>query len=315
MDLHQLRTFLAVAATGSLSQAARQLHIVQPALSRQIRLLEDEVGSPLFVRHARGMRLTDAGELLSEHARRALRELDQARTEIASLAGEVSGHVVLGMLPSVGGTVAARFTSRLRRECPRVALRVVSGGGGYLLKWLESQEIDLAVVYEPSAPSHLDIRPLLEEPLHLIGPAAAALPASVTMAMLADLPLVLPSAQHALRLLIDRAAAAAGVALSVIVEADSMEMQKELVGAGIGWTVLPAAALGHDPDVVWFSVREIAAPYLVRRLALALPLRPKRPRAVDIAAEILVREVHELVGDNRWPGARLFAAPAAGRKA
>jgi DNA-binding transcriptional LysR family regulator len=217
----------------------------------------------------------------------------------------------------VGGTLAARFTTRLRRLCPRVALRVVSGGGGYLLKWLESQEIDLAVVYEPSAPSHLDVRPLLEEPLHLIGPASveAALPACVPMATLAELPLILPSAQHALRVLIDRAAAAAGVALSVIVEADSMEMQKELVGAGIGWTVLPAAALGHDPAAVWFSVREIAAPHLVRRLALALPLRPKRPRAVDLAAEILIREVRELVGDNRWPGARLLTSSAAGRKA
>lgn len=204
----------------------------------------------------------------------------------------------------------------MRESCPRVALRVVSGGGGYLLKWLETQEIDLAVVYEPSSPSHLDIRPLLEEPLHLIGPAAeaAALPARVTMATLANLPLVLPSPQHALRLLIDRAAAAAGVALTVVVEADSMEVQKELVYAAIGWTVLPAAGLGHEADSGRFCIREIAGPHLMRRLALALPLRPKRPRSVDVAAEILLREVRVLVDDKQWPGARLLSSSVSNRR-
>src|SRR5689334_4719204 len=101
MELRQLRSILVIAETGSLNAAARRLRVAQPALSRQIRLLESELGTALFVRHARGMALTEAGELLVERSRRGLREIDQARSDVSALAGQVTGQVAIGLLPSV----------------------------------------------------------------------------------------------------------------------------------------------------------------------------------------------------------------------
>src|SRR5687767_12483832 len=113
MELRQLRTFLVVAETGSLSRAAGRLRIAQPALSRQIRMLEEEVGTELFQRHARGMALSEAGEVLIAHARGALRELDQAKSDLSALAGQVSGKVAIGLLPSVSDLMTGAFARTL----------------------------------------------------------------------------------------------------------------------------------------------------------------------------------------------------------
>ena len=102
MDIRQLRTFVHVAELGSFSKAADRLHIAQPALSRQIRLLESELKAALFIRHGRGVRLTDAGTLFLDRASGILRQIEQARADVAAEAGDVSGEVSIGVPPSVG---------------------------------------------------------------------------------------------------------------------------------------------------------------------------------------------------------------------
>ena len=101
MDVRQLAALVAVAETGSVTRAAEVLHLVQPAVSRQIKLLEDELGAPLFERTRHGMALTDDGRILLQHARRALSELERARAEIRPASGELRGLVTLGLSPSI----------------------------------------------------------------------------------------------------------------------------------------------------------------------------------------------------------------------
>ena len=142
MDIKQLRTFIRVAEVGSLSQASDRLRLAQPALSRQIKMLENEIGVPLFVRHGRGMKLTEAGRQLLESVGAPLRQLEQSFDELRSSAKRIEGRVSLGMTPTISFILAGRLAKRVAKELPGVSLRIVEGYGGYLVEWLQRNEID-----------------------------------------------------------------------------------------------------------------------------------------------------------------------------
>ena len=168
MDLRQLRTFRAVAELGSLSRAADKLRIAQPALSRQIRLLEHELRTPLFIRHGRGMVLTEAGRILLDRTAGLVHRLEQARADVLACSGQPSGRVIIGMVPTVGGTLAARLVQRVVEQLPGVELRLVEAYGSYLTEWLYKGEIDLAVVYGPQQNVHLRTTALRQDELHVV---------------------------------------------------------------------------------------------------------------------------------------------------
>ena len=175
MDVRQLAALVAVAETGSVTRAAEVLHLVQPAVSRQVKLLEDELGAPLFERTRQGMRLTDDGRILLEHARRALSELERARAEIRPASGELRGLVTLGLSPSFAEPIGEALVARLAAEHPAVQLRLSIGYTRHLADWLDAADIDLAVIYEVRPSSAVEVRPLLDESLWVVGPPGADL--------------------------------------------------------------------------------------------------------------------------------------------
>jgi len=120
MDLKQLNTFVQVAELGSLSKAADRLHIAQPALSRQVRMLEEELKVRLFSRHGRGMVLTESGNLLLSRATAILRQIEEIRADLTEQAGAIRGKVVLGTPPTVGDVLAARLAERFMTQYPEV---------------------------------------------------------------------------------------------------------------------------------------------------------------------------------------------------
>ena len=126
MDIKQLRAFLTIAETGSVTRASEVLHIVQPAVSRQLRLLEEDLGTPLFYRGRHGMEPTEAGTILIDRARRVLRELDQARDEIRPEPGALSGLVSVGLLPSTSDLLAAPLVCRLQELYPELEVNVTA---------------------------------------------------------------------------------------------------------------------------------------------------------------------------------------------
>jgi DNA-binding transcriptional LysR family regulator len=308
MELRQLRTFLEVAETGSLSRAAGRLRIAQPALSRQIRMLEDELGAPLFARHARGMALSEAGEILVVHARAAMRELDRAKSDLAALAGQITGKVAIGLLPSVSDLMTGRFAAVARRRHQRLRLQFITGLATHLLEWLEKQEIDVAIVSEP-VPANLEFTPLLEEPLYLVGSAAIARFRGRTLPLreLANYPLILPSSDLGLRGGIDRAVHAAGVELDVAVEANSLHVQRSLIRAGVGYALLPSSViLGRHASADVRAAR-IVDPPIRRRIGLAMPILRRRPLAARTVADLILDEIRRSFREGVWPGARLVA--------
>ena len=310
LDIKQLRALLVIAETGSVSRAAEILNIVQPAVSRQLRLLEEDLGTALFSRGRRGMELTDSGQLLVEHARRALRELDQAKAEISPEPGVVTGIVTIGLLPSTSDLLAAPLITVLKQQHPKLTVRISVGYAGYLQKWLENGEVDVALLYDPKPSSLLEAEPLLDEPLHLVGLPDAGLSQNCPVPLhdLENRALILPSQPHGLRLLLDHACAVAGIRLSIVAETNDMSTQKNLVRHGLGLTILPGVAVFDDIAHGHLCAAPITAPDLQRIIVLALPIARRSSVAVRCAVSELRRQIKVLVNKNCWPGAHWLAA-------
>ncbi|WPZ35914.1 LysR substrate-binding domain-containing protein [Thalassobaculum sp. OXR-137] len=315
MDLKQLKTFLEVADLGSLSRAADRLHVAQPALGRQIRMLEEELGGPLFSRHGRGMVLTETGSLLVARATTILRMVEDTRDELtASLGangGTVSGAVSLGVSPTAGEVISGRLAERFLRDYPQVALRIVPTFSGYLSEMLQRGEIDLAVMYETSAVRHIPAEPLIQETLFLVGAAGSGLDLETPhdFASLAALPMVLPGPRHGLRILLENAARQAGIALRVTVEADALQTLKDLAARGLAHTVLPLPAIHPELRAGALRAAPIVNPALNRKLVLARSIVRPASRAVRVFADTLRAETADMVRDGVWQGELLLVRP------
>lgn len=307
MDLRQLKTFVHVAELGSLSKAADRLHVAQPALSRQIRLLEAELNASLFVRHGRGMVLTASGQVLLARATSVLRELEAARADVLAGTLQVTGRVVLGTPPTVGDALSARLVRQFRGQYPDVALRIVPGFSGYLQDWLLRGEIDLAVMYDLQAPRHVKTEPLIREKLFFVGPAQRAATANtITLAKALDRQLILPGPQHGLRKLIDQAAQRVNRSPVVHVEADSLQILKDLVAFGLGHTILPLASIHPDIKEGRLTATLISSPQLTRTLVLAEATARQLSRAAQLFRDALVEEVAAMVSAKIWTGTLLY---------
>lgn len=303
MDLKQLRTFIRVAETGSLSKASDRLRLAQPALSRQIGLLEAEIGRRLFVRHGRGMQLTEAGQQLLERVAGLVHQLEKSVDEVRSLSNAPSGHVALGMTPTVSALLAGRVAVRVAHELPAVSLRIVEGYGGHLIDWLHRGEVDLALLYGPASSLHLRVSELLYEELALVGPRAAGLDPGmpVPVARLGELRLVLPSRTHGLRAVVEAACEKARAALSVRFEADSYRVLTELVEAGLGFTVLPRSAVPQGERGARLCSAPLGDPAVLRQVVLGLPASRTDSRATVAVTSLVLDEIAALVASGDWP--------------
>jgi LysR family nitrogen assimilation transcriptional regulator len=302
MDLKQLRAFLTVVETGNITRAASLLNLVQPAVSRQIRLLEESIGTPLFDRERRGMILTEAGEVLVGYARRALLELDRARVEISGSGQRISGLVTLGLLPSSIDLLSSPLTSALATTYPGIRVRLAMGYVGTLQRWLTSGEVDVALLYGTERSPEIQTEPLFEEPLWVIAPKDSALRADRPVALtdLAHQPLVLPSAPHGIRTLMDQACAASQVTLNVSVETNALSVQRSLVLGGHGWTILPPIAVADDLRKGQLCGAPLMEPVIMRTIVLAIPTNRPLSKAVQVTIDLLKEQVCQLVESGAW---------------
>jgi len=298
MDIRQLRTTLAIAETGSLTRAAELLHVVQPALSRQLRQLEDELGVPLFERNRLGMTLTERGRRFIDQVRVSLQTLDQARAAIAAPAASLCGTVSIGMLPSLAATLAAPLATALQRQYPEVKVRIAQGFSHALQVWLELGELDIAVMgdYRPS--DLLYATPVWREPLQIVGrprpqygwPDADTL----ALARAARLPLIMPAAHQGLRHLIHCACTAIGADPNIVAESDDTNIQLDMARHGVGFAILPASAiapaLAPAPASGRLTAAAIIGPTLHRTLVIGRPVAARNPLvAQTLQTELICR--------------------------
>lgn len=306
MEISQLITLVHVAELGSISKAADRMHIVQPALSRQIRMLEEELGAPLFERHGRGMTITATGQEVLDHALRVLGELEAMRRTVEDGRSSFRGLVRIGTPPTVADILTVPLMSSIRTEHPELGIRFSSAFSGYLLDWLGRGDLDIVVSYDPPATKSLRIRPVLMEKLFLVTPAGS-MPAdtSVPFAQLAEKELVLPSSNHGLRRIFDDCARTAGITFTSIIEADSFATLVDLTCAGFGATILPVAPI-HKLLV---SGKLIAIPLVdpqpERKLVICYPAdRPVNP-AARYVGELLIKLTTDRVKRGIWQGTLL----------
>ncbi|HEY0275777.1 MAG TPA: LysR substrate-binding domain-containing protein [Paenirhodobacter sp.] len=295
-----MKTFVRVAEIGSLSGASDVLRIAQPALSRQIRLLEEEVGQTLFIRSHAGMRLTPAGGDLLARVAGLLRQLEQGLDEVRAFSHDPAGEVTIAMVPTVSAVVAEALVRRVERDLPQVRLRLIEGYTSHIIDWLHHREVDMAVIYGPASDLHLRARNVAADELVLItplgqGPGGQDPGTPATLADLAGARLILPGSQHGLRLVIDKAAERAGVRITATVEASAFVTSLQLVAAGLGWTVLPGSIMAGFAADGRFGIRPFH-PRLSRQVVLAEPPGPPATRAVGRVADILAEETERMLG-------------------
>ncbi|NMN93873.1 LysR substrate-binding domain-containing protein [Antrihabitans stalactiti] len=308
MDLKQLKALVTVAEAGSVTKASQLLHLVQPAVTRQIKTLEQELGVPLFERTREGMRPTVAGAALVERARRALNELDRARAEIRRDPGPVTGIATVGLLESTLDVLVEPLVEQVAKHHPGIQLRLLTAYSGHLQQWLDDGDVDLSLLYNLRSTPSLHVQPLLREQLWVVAPPSAGLCVErpVPLKDLVARPLVMPGPGHGLRVLVDQACARAKASPHISIETNSMRLQKKLVLAGHGWTILPASGVSADVAAGQFSAAPLADPEATRDLVLGTPRTGRPAPAVDVVARELVRIVGSLVADGKWPSARLF---------
>jgi DNA-binding transcriptional LysR family regulator len=310
MELSQLRTLIHVAELGSLSKAADRLHIAQPALSRQVRMLEEELGFALFTRHGRGMVITEQGRDVLKHATRVLAELDEIRATATTDAGKpLTGQIAIGLPPTVADIISVPLVAAFGAAHPKATLRLVSAYTGYLLDWLHRGELDLAILYDPHSARSLRSRPLLLENLFLIGPPDAGFSTEVAVSFkeLHGQRLLLPSTRHGLRTIVERCAAEIGITLDVVVEADSYATLKDLVRHGHGWTILPLAPIHQDVISGRLAGAPLITPVPVRRLVLSFPADRPVSRLARFGAGTIDAIIRDQVERGIWVGQLLEA--------
>ncbi len=310
MEISQLRTLLNVAELGSLSKAAERMNIAQPALSRQVRMLEAELGIALFVRHGRGMVLTEQGRDVLRHASRVMAELDELRASASDHDTSLKGQVSIGLPPTVADIISVPLVAAFGKAHPQASLRLVSAYTGYLLDWLHRGEIDVAVLYDPRPARSLRSQPLLLENLFLIGPPGAGF--SIARAFpfreLDGRRLLLPSTRHGLRTIVEHCASEAGITLDVVVEADSYAALKDLVRHGHGWTILPLAPIHEDIVAGRLTGAPLIDPVPTRRLVLSYPGDRSVPRLARFAGEAITAIIKANVERGIWVGQLLDGA-------
>lgn len=271
MDLKQIEYFVRVAERRSFSRAAELLDVAQPTLSRQVRLLELELGQHLLYRNGRGAEPTEAGLRFLEHARALLALAERAKQDLQTLRETPTGKVVVGLPPRIARVLTPPLVQAFRRRFPEASIAVAEGLSAQMREWLLAGRVDLALLYDPAPSPQLGYESLFRENLVLVAAAdhQPPLPARIAVAGLGAYPLVLPSLPNAIRTLVESICRAQGVRLQVAAEVDAVQTIVELAAQGDAYAILPRSAARGPAAEHALSLSEIESPRITNNLVLA----------------------------------------------
>ncbi|KQP17704.1 LysR substrate-binding domain-containing protein [Pseudorhodoferax sp. Leaf267] len=306
MELRQLRYFVKVCELGSMGRAALELGVVTSALSQQISRLEGELSTRLLQRSSTGVLPTDAGVAFLHQAQLTLRHADEAVR--AAQQARLAGHVSVGLPPTTASVLGVPLMQAMRARYPDVRLHLVESLSGHLAGMLQARQLDLAMLFETSQPPRCSMLPLLDERLFAIaarGQAPWPAGQEITLAQLATVPLILPSARHGLRSALEAAFAHVGVRPRVVAEIDGLALLMDAVRAGEGATIQPGAAIARLAGDGLTS-NAIADEHVGRRNLLVSLSDDELAPAALATRVVLADTVRTLVQAGRWAGARLL---------
>lgn len=285
MDLHQLRVFHAAVTSGGFTRAGEDLHLSQSTVSQHIKVLEEELGCPLFLRVGKRVQVTEAGKVLLSYAERIFRDLKNAEMAVREMNALRRGTVRLGVGPT---TLTYRLPSVLadyKRRFPEIELIVLAGSTEFLIQALRAQRLDLAVVMAAGAHPGLTMRPVGREEMvfvvsrdHFLARRRTVEPAD-----LASLRFILYEKNTVMQNFVDRYFESLGIKPNIIMEVENNEAIKSLVRAGLGCSLLPFCAVANEPPEGPLHVLRVKGRPLIRQLRLA-----------SVGAEVFPRAIAEL---------------------
>jgi DNA-binding transcriptional LysR family regulator len=290
VQIQQLSYFVAVARTRHFTRAAELTGVAQPTLSKQIRVLENALGTPLFVRNRGAIELTSAGEALLPHAQRILIDVESAERTVHEVASLRRGRVRLGATPSLCDGLLPDALTRFHEAYPDIDLEVQEAGSRVLTRELADGRLDVALLIVPlhNADPDIETTPILRERLVLASPVGADLPDSMEVAELRDLPLVMFREGYDLRDVTWRACESAGFEPRLAVEGGEMSAVLRFVEAGLGHAVVPSMVLATRPLL---RATQLVSPPLDRVIAMA----HRSSEALPLAARAFKAELLDLL--------------------
>jgi LysR family nitrogen assimilation transcriptional regulator len=305
MNLRQLEIFIAIVEEGSLTKASDRVHIVQPALTQQIKVLEEEFGVPLLVRSSRGVRPTEAGARLVTRAKELLAEFAALRAHVLGIDAAPSGEVRLGVPGTVSAFLTARLISTTAKRYPGIRLHVVEPMMGLITDWLEETRVDFAVSYRPAHPGGTEVETVLSEPVYFCCPPgspeaqAAACVEAIPFAQACALPLVVPHRGYSIREILEARARQLNCSLNVSIEIDTPGPAKALVEQGLGYAFLPAMPTSLEREQGRLVARPLD-PAIERSVYLAAGSARSLGAAAALVRELCREIMVDLVREGVW---------------
>jgi LysR family nitrogen assimilation transcriptional regulator len=303
VEIRQLKYFVEIARHGSFSTAAVRIRVAQPALSTQIANLEKEIGQPLFTRHARGVRLTDAGEQFLDHAIEILQRVDEARLAMRPKSARGAVEITLGAPPLISMMLTVPLVEAVARDLPGVSLRIVEQMSGALRVLLDDKTIDLAFLHNVDHGEYPDAVPIISEVLFAAVSTSSGidLPPQIHARDLIKLPLIASTPRNNHRMLLEKIARTYQSPLTIVAEVDSIPRQRELVRRGKGALVMSLAGYSDWPkDQIQFA--RVYGEGVAWDTALVSSGTPAGREAMAMLTPLIVSLTRELVQSGHWPG-------------
>jgi LysR family nitrogen assimilation transcriptional regulator len=302
MELRSLHYFVRIAELGSITRAAAHLHVAQPALTRHVQRLEDELNVALFTRANRGVRLTEAGQKLLDGATRVLRDIERTGDEIRAQDAHPSGKIVLGITPTLCPVLVPELFARMRRDYPMIELKVMHAGMVRLEEFVIDGRVDIALLSELSRSRLIQSTRVAEEEMVLVTRPGARAGGAVGGDELQRTSLILGDG---LRAAMDALLAGHGVELSVETELNDHETIRLMVQQGAGAAVLPLSSVSRECARGLLEAHRITEKGVFRTLALGV----RASRNASLAREAAARTIRAMI-EEMDNGGRLAMAAA-----
>lgn len=307
MELRQLRYFVAIVDHGSLSRAARVLHIVQPALTQQLQQLEEELGAILLHRSAQGMQTTDAGKIFYEHALAILKQVADAKSAVRQSTDKPSGTVALGIPQSASGALALPLLTAVRAAFPDITFQLTEELTGNLAEQLASGRLNLAVLFDDGQLGKFNTKALVEEEMMFITRADSQFACkrqSISLEKALQVPLILPSMQHGVRPRIERIVRDQGLRIEHVIDITSIAILKSAILADMGATILPMSPLLAEIERGEMCASPIRGVTLSRTVVLCSSKNIPLTNAAMAVEKLVLDLSHDLCESGKWQGTK-----------
>jgi len=301
VDIRHLKYFVRIVEAGSISRASLSLHVAQPALSKQVNQLEDELGVKLLARSVRGVVPTEAGLAVFQHAQAVLKQIEATPSIASQAGGGVAGPVAIGLPWTIASMLGLSLFREVVESLPAVRLEITEGPSAAISQMLSQGKLDVAVVFSSAACKALHVKPLVSESLLLVG-AAGSLPGGKlrTLEQAARLPLLLMSRPNGIREELERIWLEMAITPNVVADVNAPRLLVEGVQAGLGYGILPSCVFDRTLSSWQVDVAELTADTPRRTVCLATSMLFPISVATQRVHDLLEGLMYRVVTEGRW---------------